>query len=146
MNPDFRPETCGFNSTRSPPFTPELKEFEDGLALLIENIRFRKFDNEFQELLRNDLNKIKREKKLLIRADKTSNYYNLSSEQYESLITKGIQKEYKKANDSTRTDPDRFWSVPFRFVFPPTKLQTRNDPTGTDPTRSEAYTYFLSSV
>ena len=48
--------------------------------------------------MRNDLNKIKREKKLLILADKTSNYYKLSNEQYESLITKGIQKGYKKTN------------------------------------------------
>ena len=52
-----------------------------------------------KKLLRNDLNKRKREKKLLIPADKTSNYYKLSSEQYVSLITKGIQKEYKKTNE-----------------------------------------------
>ena len=51
-------------------FIPELKEFEDGLALLIENIKFRKFDNEFQKLLRNDLNKIKREKSYLYRQTK----------------------------------------------------------------------------
>ena len=73
LNPDLEnstKETYGFNSTKSPPFIPELKEFEDGLALLIENMKFRKFDNEFQKLLRKDLNKIKREKKLLIPADK----------------------------------------------------------------------------
>ena len=102
FNPDLEnstKETYGFKSTKSPPFIPELKEFEDGLALLIENIKFRKFDNEFQKLLINDLNKIKREKKLLIPADKTNNYYKLSSEQYENLITKGIQKEYKKTNE-----------------------------------------------
>ena len=66
MNPDLEnstKETYGFNSSKSPPFIPELKEFEDGLALLIENIKFRKFDNEFQKLLRNDLNKIKKERK-----------------------------------------------------------------------------------
>ena len=62
LNPDLEnstKETYGFNSTKSPPFIPERKEFEDGLALLIENIKFRKFDKEFQKLLRNDLNKIK---------------------------------------------------------------------------------------
>ena len=102
MNPDFKnstKETYDFNSTKSPLFIQELKEFEDGQALPIENIKFRKFDNEFQKLLKNDLKKIKREKKLLIPADKTSNYYKLSSEQYESLITKGLQKEYKKINE-----------------------------------------------
>ena len=102
MNPDLKnstKETYDFNSTKSPPFIPELKEFEDGLALPNENIKFRKFDKEFQKLLKNDLKKIKREKKLLIPADKTSNYYKLSSEQYESLIRKGIQKEYKKINE-----------------------------------------------
>ena len=56
------------------------------------------------------------------------------------IITCSIRARFhQNGNDST--DPDRFWSVRFRFVFPPTKLQTRNDPT-----RSEAYTYFLSSV
>ena len=34
-------ETYGFNSTKSPPFIPELKEFEDGLSLLIENIKLK---------------------------------------------------------------------------------------------------------
>ena len=65
LNPDSEnstKETYGFNSTKSPPFIPELKEFEDSLALLIENTKFRKFDNELQKLLRNDVNKIKREK------------------------------------------------------------------------------------
>ena len=50
MNPDLEnstKETYGFNSTKLLPFIPELKEFEDGLVLLIENIKFRKFDNEF---------------------------------------------------------------------------------------------------
>ena len=36
---------------------------------------------------------------LSTKTDKTSNYYKLSSEQYESLITKGIQKEYNKTNE-----------------------------------------------
>ena len=67
--------------------------------MLLFDINFKKFDNEFQKLLRNDLNKMKREKKLLIPADKTNNYYKLSSEQYENLITNGIQKEYKKTNE-----------------------------------------------
>ena len=35
----------------------------------------------------------------LCTADKTNNYYKLKKEQYEELLTKCIQKEYKKSND-----------------------------------------------
>ena len=78
-------ETYAFNSTRPPPFIPELKEFEDGLTSIIEKIKFRKVNNTFQQKLRKDITKIKNDNHLLIPADKTNNYYKLNSEQYETL-------------------------------------------------------------
>ena len=35
-------ETFGFKSTRPPPHIPELKNFEEGLASMITNIKFRR--------------------------------------------------------------------------------------------------------
>ena len=93
-------ETYGFNSTRPPPFIPELKEFEDGLTSIIEKIKFRKVNNTFQQKLRKDITKIKYYNHLLIPADKTNNYYKLKSEQHETLLNKSIQKEYKKSTET----------------------------------------------
>ena len=102
LNPDLESpskKTYGFNSTKPPPSIPELKDFEDGLALLIENIKFRSTKSNLQCKLKKDLKKIKSDNHLFIPADKTNNYYKLKKEQYEELLTKCIQKEYKKSND-----------------------------------------------
>ena len=45
LNPDteiVEKETYGFNSTKPPPILKELKDFEDGLTHIIQNIKFRK--------------------------------------------------------------------------------------------------------
>ena len=66
-------ETYGFNSTRPPPFIPELKEFEGGLTSIIEKIKFRKLNNTFQQNLRKDITKIKSDNHLLILTDSCRN-------------------------------------------------------------------------
>ena len=40
---------------------------------------------------------IKEAPKLIIEADKTTNYYQLSEDEYQELITPSIHKDYKKA-------------------------------------------------
>ena len=55
LNPDLRmdhKETYGFISTKLPPIIPELKEFENDLVDLIQNIKFRHAPNDFQNKLR----------------------------------------------------------------------------------------------
>ena len=59
LNPDQRidhKETYGFIPTELPPIIPELKEFENDLVDLIENIKFRHVPNHFQNKLRKDIN------------------------------------------------------------------------------------------
>ena len=88
---------------KTAPFVPELKEFEDGLTSIIEKIKFRKVYNTFQQKLRKDITKIKNDNHLLIPADKTNNYYKFNSEQYETLLNKSIQKEYKKSTETAES-------------------------------------------
>ena len=71
LNPDLRmdhKETYGFISTEPPPIIPELKEFENDLVDLIQNIKFRHVPNHFQNKLRKDINLIKKDDHLYIRA------------------------------------------------------------------------------
>ena len=94
-------ETFGFNSTRPPPHILELKTFEEGLASMITNIKFRRTKNHFQYKLRNNIKKINNDNHLFIPADKTSDFYKLSKDQYEGLINKSIHKKYKKSSEAT---------------------------------------------
>ena len=59
------------------PSIPDLKHFEEGLVSQIETIKFRKVNNNFQRVLRSDVNEI------LVTDDKRNNNYKLSREQYE---------------------------------------------------------------
>ena len=69
---------------------------------MITNIKFRRTKNHFQNKLRNDIKRINKDNHLFIPADKTSNFYKLSKDQYEGLINKRIQKI--KRNNSEGTD------------------------------------------
>ena len=112
LNPDLRmyqKETYGFTSTKPPPIIQELKEFQNDLVDLIQNINFRHVPNHFQNKLQKDLNHIKKDDHLYIPADKTNNYYRVKPADYEHLLQKSIHKNYKKTdrsaiNNITKTD------------------------------------------
>lgn len=58
LNPDIKAddkETYGFRSTKPAPTIPELREFEDGLLHIIQNIKFRDIKDEFQYKLNQDI-------------------------------------------------------------------------------------------
>jgi len=46
--------------------------------------------------MRNNVKDIKDDDKLLVKADKTTNFYKLSTSQYRELIKQNITKDYKK--------------------------------------------------
>ena len=93
-----RKETCGFNSKRAPPLVEELKVFENRMTDLIRNIEFTDQINDFQRELRNDMKSVKEDNHLVIKADKTTNFYRMKPCDYKDLVDKNIQKSYKKAN------------------------------------------------
>ena len=89
-------ETYGIKSRNSPPQVKELSAFEDDLFHLVKIIKFRKFKNKLQEKMNEDLQLIKSSTKTMTPADKTSNMYSLTKEEYNKLLDNAITKTYKK--------------------------------------------------
>ena len=107
LNPNKKPskkETYGFTSTKTPPQIQELKEFEDGILHLVQNIEFKSTNKAFQKQLNQDIEKTKKGTRLLIPADKTTNFYKVKPDQYNKLLESNITKDYKKAPDNLETD------------------------------------------
>ena len=88
--------TFGFKSTKTPPAVPELKPFEDDIIDMMKNIELNNKTNPFQQKLKTEQNNIKEEPKLIIAADKTSNFYKVEPKVYKELVSKNVQKDYKK--------------------------------------------------
>ena len=104
-------ETFGLNSTKKAPQVAELKDFEDALAELTKNINFKDHRNNFQNKLKKDVKDVEKENRLIISADKTSNYYKIEKEAYDDLLQKSITKDYKKSTEesfknTTKTDKE----------------------------------------
>ncbi len=104
LNPEItteQKETYGFKSTKSPPSIPELKEFENGMLHLVQNIEFNNSTSQFQKKLSKDAQIIKQSDKLYVAADKTTNFYKLQPDKYEQLLEQNITKDYKKVTTSS---------------------------------------------
>ena len=95
-------EWYGLKSPYSPRQVKELIPFENDLVELIRNIKFRKIRNTFQEKLKEDIKLIKKSNKTMTFADKTSNMYRLTKEEYDQLIMNSITSTYKKANNNIK--------------------------------------------
>ena len=103
-NPDTRdnkPENFGFRSTKCPPQHSDLKNFENDLLDLIQNISFKQVHNEFQNKIRADIKRITTSEKAFIQADKTRNLYELDKETHDKLYLENVTKTYKIADSST---------------------------------------------
>ena len=68
---------------------------------MVQNIEFKNVTSNFQARLSDDVRNITMNQKLLIPADKTNNLYDLSSDEYNKLLTENISKVYKKSTLST---------------------------------------------
>ena len=100
-------ETFGFRTTKSLPAVIELEEFQGKMFSLVQNVKFKKINNEFQKCLTQDMNNIKSDNKLMIPADKTSNFYKLDTPSYMQHFTrhgnnKGLQKSTVKHHRKNR--------------------------------------------
>jgi hypothetical protein len=99
-----RKETFGFRTTSPPPLVAELDELQDMLFDLVVGIKFKNHSNDFQNKLKNDIKTIASEKKMIIAADKTNHFYKVSKEQHDELLERQVNKEYKKADNTTIKD------------------------------------------
>ena len=95
--------TFGFPTVEAPPTlkpdlptTKALKEFQVGMVNLIKGIEFNSNTNQHQVKLKQDISKIRSEKRVYMAADKTSNMYLVKPKKYKELLDKNVQNEYKK--------------------------------------------------
>ena len=78
----------------------ELKHFENSMYELVKDVKFKhNVSNTLQNTLKHNMNEMKKEKRLYVAADKTNNFYKLSNEKYQEMMTQNITKEYKKCDD-----------------------------------------------
>ena len=97
-------ETYNFNTTNAPPVIRELKSFQDGIANMAKNLKFKKVTNNFQKTLKDDLKSIKRGDEIIVPADKTRNHYKMNKDMYKSFLNNNITKDYKKSDVNTIDD------------------------------------------
>ena len=81
MNDNF-----GFKSVKTPPKNEHLNAFENDMYDMVRNIEFENAKSSFQHQLQNDAKRIKQDPRLLITADKTSNLYRLTTDEYNKLL------------------------------------------------------------
>ena len=90
LNPSARSEiqeTYGFNSTKTPPPIPEMSVFERKMGDMIKNVKFRPQENNFQKQLSRKIKEINKDDKILVKADKTSNFYKNATEGLQSTTS-----------------------------------------------------------
>ena len=89
-------EYFGFKSTTKPFAIFEIKMFEMELIRMVSNIEMRPFNNNPQDRMKEDIQRMKEIKEMIVSSDKTSNHYLINLNKYKSLHSQAIQKEYKK--------------------------------------------------
>ena len=90
----------GLTSDKTPPPMKLLELFEKDLFKIVEKIKFRKINCEFQDKLNSNIEGIKSSRKTLTPADTTSNFYKITKQKYEKLLHKSITMTCRKANSN----------------------------------------------
>ena len=71
---------------------------------IAKDIEFRNVKEKFQSKLNDDLKNIRSEKKIVVPADKSRNYYKMEKNNFMSLLNNNITQEYKKTDDKVMND------------------------------------------
>ena len=100
-------ENYGLKTAKCPSQVPAMKKFEADLLNLVGNITFRKTTSEFQKKMRKDMSDLRKSGKTLTPADKTTNLYRLTKDEYNKLKTNAITATYKKGNAKTKEIIDK---------------------------------------
>ena len=82
-------ETYGFKSKRPPPHVSALDEFEDNMLNMIQRVEFKTNStttNSLQTKLDKDVQEIRQDKKIYVKADKTTNHYKAEPQDYLNLF------------------------------------------------------------
>ena len=79
-----------FKTVITPPQNEDLNAFENDMHGIIRNAEFTNIGNEFLDHLNRDIESIRSSKNVLVFADKSTNLYELSLENYQKLIHDNI--------------------------------------------------------
>ena len=98
---DFeKPKKYNFRFEGKPPYVKEMQPFVDDVIKMTRNLKFRHVKNEFMDELKEDIKSLKSTDKVVLQADKSNNFYLMEKPQYNALLEKNIQKEYRKAPEN----------------------------------------------
>ena len=92
----------GLCSFKIPPLVKELTVFESKLIELAKNIKFQNVKNQLQNQLKEDIKQINQSDKTSTFADKSSNMYGLTKEEYVKMWRNAITSIYKKTNSNVK--------------------------------------------
>ena len=81
-------ETFNFKSLKNPPKVPELDDFRHDFLNTMKNIKFVHKNSKFQKQLKEESNRIKATKDVIVAADKTSNHFEVEVIVYKKLAKK----------------------------------------------------------
>ena len=95
-------EWYGIKSLTSTREVKKLIPFENELISLVKNIKFIKLGNDFQDILQQDLKRMRTSNKTMTFADKTINIYRLMKERYDKILNASITATYKKASNNIK--------------------------------------------
>ena len=99
LNPQTQLEVTnsfGFKTEKAAPQVKELNAFERDLFDLVTNVKYKQHtNNAFQSNLSSKVREINKSDKVFLLADKTTNIYKVSKDDYNNLLTKKITKDYK---------------------------------------------------
>ena len=99
--------TYGLPTAKCPGQAKEMIQFENELILLAKNVQFKKVSSNFQSRLKNDLKAMRDSRKTLTPADKTTNMYRLSPEEYNKLKHNAVTSKYKKASSKIKENVEK---------------------------------------
>ena len=98
--------TYGFNTENSPPVRPLLTPFENDMYAWIDSIQFSKHRSDFQKKLTRDRKTIQSSPEVYVPADKSTNIYKMSPDNYSKLLHDNVTATYKKTNANTKRTID----------------------------------------
>ena len=81
-----------------------LDEFEDNMLNMIQRVEFKtncNATNNLQAKLDKDVQEIREDNNIYVKADKTTNHCKTEPQDYLNLLQKNVTKAYKKTNKST---------------------------------------------
>ena len=108
-------ETYGFKTEKTPKLPTEgeyphidwekvkneveiLREFEDELFKIPKKVKFRFFDNPLQRTMRADLKTVKSSCRVVVKADKTRNFYGVPPQYYHYVMVSNINNDYAEVD------------------------------------------------